>query len=97
MTYDKPDLVIVRWCDSETDSGWEERGEDDIADKEFVLSVGWLIAKNDHTLMLAADIAECTCGGVGGSNRSLKIPLAVIDSIYYLKRGKRFADSETTQ
>lgn len=83
MTHKDPQLVIVRWYDAEADIGWDKRDGAEINDKTMACSVGWLIAENNHTLMLVADTDD-----EGNSNRSLKIPRVCVESVNRLNVSK---------
>jgi len=77
-------LVIVRWHDAEADTGWDERTEKLIEKKALCDSIGWVIAKNDHTLLLAADYDETE----KTTNRTLRIPIVCIERVLELDPGR---------
>ena len=85
MTYTEPFLVIVYWSDSEADVTWESRDDATIEERHMIESIGFLIAKNKHSILLAADMSKASChsGCDNGieSNRAMQIPLKCIDSI----------------
>lgn len=83
ITYANPQRVFVRWHDSETDDGWEKRTAESIAQDCIAESVGWLIADNDNTILLAGDRDACK-----NSNRTIRIPTICIVEIRELKVGK---------
>jgi hypothetical protein len=80
MTHDNPQLVIVRWHDAEADTGWDDRDESCIKDLVLVDSVGYLIAENEHSLLLVADIDPNN-----GSNRALSIPRVCVKTVDKLR------------
>lgn len=76
MKYGKP-LVEVVWNDAETTHGWEDEGEVD-TEQVPIITVGFLIAKSDHIVVIASSIDK----GTGQmSNARIKIPLAMIVSV----------------
>ncbi len=83
MTYDKPKLILVRWHDACADIGWNDYDEDHIKEKSTVTSVGWLIAKNEHSILLAADsdVHNCEDSLESTYNRIMQIPIVCIDSV----------------
>lgn len=88
MTHETPQLVLIRWQDAEADTGWDVRTDSDIEEPVIVESVGWLIAENKHTLLLAADVGtnEDTEKSV---NRPCSIPRCCVKSIHRLKEGTK--------
>ena len=80
----EPRLVIVRWHDAEADTGWDERDEKVIEKKALCDSIGWIVAKNDHTLLLAADYDETE----KTTNRTLRIPIVCIERVLALDEGR---------
>ena len=76
MKYDKP-LVEIIWMDAETTHGWEL--DDDVDSEQVpIVTVGFLITKADHVVVIASSIDKATGGQ---SNSRIKIPIAMIDTI----------------
>jgi len=87
VTHKNPKLVFIRWHDAQAETGWDDRTDEDIEVKVLVLSVGWLVAENDHSILLAGDVGEgcsqCSDSGYDGStNRTTQIPKACIEDVF---------------
>lgn len=83
MTHKDPKLVYVRWDDSEADIGWDDYDDAKIKDRLLVTSIGWLLAENDHQILLVADMDVKN----GHSNRVLRIPRICIEEMRHVKIG----------
>jgi len=86
MVYVNPKLVIIHWHDAEAIIGWDEYDDNLITDKVIVCSVGWLIAKNEHTTLIMADAGKDL-----SYNRAMRIPNVCIESIRLLKESNGLA------
>jgi len=76
MKYDKP-LVEIIWNDAETTHGWELDADVD-AEQVPIVTVGFLVTKGDHVVVIASSIDQATGGQ---SNSRIKIPIAMVSSI----------------
>ena len=76
MKYDKP-LVEIIWNDAETTHGWEMDDEVDV-EQVPIVTVGFLITKGDHIVVIASSIDKATGSQ---SNSRIKIPVAMVSSI----------------
>ena len=70
--------VVVEWHDAAVSVGWDEGKSD--AKVESVTSLGWLLATDDHEVVLGADISTDTEGRLH-TNRRIAIPAKWIKSI----------------
>lgn len=77
-------VVLVVWHDAEAQTGWGDPSQEDIDTEALVQSIGWIVAENEHTLLLAAD----TSVNDENVNRTMRIPLACIKDIYPIKLPK---------
>lgn len=79
-------LVLIQWHDAVSDeSGWKSTDAVRKQKPPLVKSVGWMIARSDSHVTLAASIVEDHCDG------DVTIPTGMIVSITDLverKRGK---------
>jgi argonaute-like protein implicated in RNA metabolism and viral defense len=76
IKYHSP-LVEVVWHDAATTFGWEHEDEADTRE-ELMITVGFLIAKGEHTVIIASSIDQDT----GKMNNSrMKIPIGMIKTI----------------
>lgn len=76
MKYTNP-LVEVVWNDAETMHGWETNEECD-TDNVPIITVGFLITKGAHNIVIASSIDQAN----GTQNNSrIKIPIGMIVSI----------------
>ena len=71
-------LVEVCWIDAETSYGWEDIAEADLS-PAFAITVGFLVAQNEHYIMIASTYSENTC------NSRIKIPKTMIEGMKELK------------
>lgn len=69
----KPDLVVVTWTDIASRADWMDQEEAEKCLPETCLTVGWIVAENEDTIVLA-DSATAS-GEWGGTT---VIPKAVI-------------------
>ncbi|CAB4216877.1 hypothetical protein UFOVP1590_2 [uncultured Caudovirales phage] len=76
MKYDKP-LVEIIWNDAETTHGWELDADID-SEQVPIVTVGFLVTKGDHVVVIASSIDQATGGQ---SNSRIKIPIAMVSSI----------------
>jgi hypothetical protein len=70
-----PTLVLIEWQDAYTEDGWvgERRARRaPPRNKHLTRSVGWLVAENEHSVVLAAD----TDGAV--FNRRIVLPRGMV-------------------
>ena len=72
-------LVEVYWTDAQTTHGWEAEGESEI-DTPVVISVGFLVHKNEKGVRLASTVGEDRT-----HNARIDIPEKMIVSIKELK------------
>ena len=76
MKYTNP-LVEVVWHDAATTFGWEHEDEADTS-QELMTTIGFLIAKGEHTVIVASSVDNET----GKMNNSrIKIPVGMIVTI----------------
>lgn len=76
IKYSTP-LVEVVWHDAATTFGWEHEDEADTSE-ELMTTIGFVIAKGEHTVIVASSIDNDT----GKMNNSrIKIPIGMIKSI----------------
>lgn len=80
MKYDYP-LVECLWLDAETSFGWEDVADADLSLAEAI-TVGFLLAKNEHYLSIASTTSGGTC------NSRIKIPIKMIQTLTELKVSK---------
>lgn len=70
-------LVEVVWHDAATTFGWEHEDEADTTE-ELMTTIGFIIAKGEHTIIIASSIDNET----GKMNNSrIKIPVGMIKTI----------------
>jgi hypothetical protein len=70
-------LVLVEWHDACTSFGWENEDEVDTSE-ELMTTIGFVIAKGEHTIIVASSIDNDT----GKMNNSrIKIPVGMIKTI----------------
>lgn len=70
-------LVIVEWHDAATGHGWENHEEVDTRE-ELMITVGFIVAKGDSTVVIASSIDK---EDHAQSNSRIKIPLGMVKSI----------------
>lgn len=70
--------VVVVWNDAAVSVGWDEGKSD--AKVETVTSLGWLLATDEHAVVLGADISTDTEGHLH-TNRRIAIPSKWIMSL----------------
>lgn len=76
IKYPSP-LVEIIWHDAATTFGWEHEDEADTSE-ELMTTIGFVIAKGEHTIIVASSIDNDT----GKMNNSrIKIPVGMIKSI----------------
>ena len=73
-------LCEIVWLDAESSHGWEQDEEVD-AEQVPIITIGFLIKRNEHTVVIATSIDQETgqC-----SNSRIKIPVGMIQSIKLL-------------
>lgn len=77
MKFDYP-LVECVWLDAETSFGWENVEDTDLSLAEAI-TVGFLLARNEHYLSIASTTSGGTC------NSRIKIPIRMIQTLVELK------------
>ena len=77
MKFDYP-LVECVWLDAETSFGWEEVADTDLS-LAVAVTVGFLLARNEHYLSIASTTSGGTC------NSRIKIPIKMIQTLVELK------------
>jgi hypothetical protein len=70
-------LVEVHWVDAETDQGWQDNREADMA-LPVVTTVGFLVGETEQAILIASTIAGTH------SNSRIKIPRGMVQDIIYL-------------
>lgn len=76
----KKALVEIIWNDAETTHGWETDEEVDVAEVPIV-TVGFLIRRTEHLVVVASSIDQDTGNQ---SNGRIKIPVEMITNIKVL-------------
>lgn len=70
-------LCEVVWHDAATTFGWEDNEEADTGE-ELVTTIGFIVAKGEHTVIIASTIDKDS----GNQNNSrIKIPIGMVQSI----------------
>lgn len=83
-------LVEVVWHDAATTFGWEHEDEADTTE-ELMTTIGFVIAKGEHTIIVASSIDNET----GKMNNSrIKIPVGMIKTIKELNVSYKKAKKE---
>ena len=89
-------LCEVVWHDAATTFGWEENEEADTRE-ELVTTIGFIVAKGEHTIIIASTIDKES----GNQNNSrIKIPIGMVQTIKELnvtyKKPKKEKEVEQT-
>lgn len=83
-------LVEIVWHDAATTFGWEHEDEADTTE-ELMITIGFVIAKGEHTIIVASSIDNET----GKMNNSrIKIPVGMIKTIKELNVSYKKAKKE---
>lgn len=89
IKYPSP-LVEIVWHDAATTFGWEHEDEADTTE-ELMITIGFVIAKGEHTIIVASSIDNET----GKMNNSrIKIPVGMIKTIKELNVSYKKAKKE---
>ena len=89
-----PKLVLIEWLDSaQPEPAWKHFDDLPRLDVIRCVSVGWLVAENGATKMLAPNIGDFYSGGNKQASGFIRIPAASVTRMANLAEGEVILDT----